>query len=302
MGSAEAYMRGPIRRTMLVRRIPTDPTSRLAIWAWRVGIFSIPVVLLAIVIVRSNILEIVPSLAAFGGALFLALLAVLLSLAAFVVIWREGFAGLGMAVLALVIGLAILAYPAYFAVKGYRLPAIADITTDPIDPPRFEAIARLRPRDANPILYAGLRAAELQKSAYPTIEPLIVSVAPQLAYDAAIEVINKRKWRIVDARTPQQGRREGRIEAVARTAILGFRDDLVVRIRPDPDGARIDMRSASRYGRHDFGTNAARVTSLSEAIEDAVDNLKPDKPSEQLKKARKADQKATKSQPADKGR
>ena len=64
---------------------------------------------------------------------------------------------------------------------------------------------------------------------------------------------------------------KARIEAVARTPILGFRDDVVVRIRPDPDGARIDIRSTSRYGRHDFGTNAARVASLSEAIDDAVD-------------------------------
>ena len=121
-----------------------------------------------------------------------------------------------MAMTALLIGVAILAYPAYLGAKAYRLPAIYDITTDPIDPPRFEAIARLRPRDANPIVYAGLRAAELQKAAYPKIEPLIVSVTPQIAYEAAVAVMTKRKWRIVDARAPQAGRRDGRIEAVAR--------------------------------------------------------------------------------------
>ncbi len=64
------------------------------------------------------------------------------------------------------------AYPAYLGVKAYRLPMIYDITTDPIDPPRFEAIARLRPRDANPVAYAGLYAAEQQRTAYPDIEPL----------------------------------------------------------------------------------------------------------------------------------
>jgi uncharacterized protein (DUF1499 family) len=36
-------------------------------------------------------------------------------------------------------------------------------------------------------------------------------------------------------------------------------DDVTVRIRPRADGARIDVRSASRIGRHDFGTNAARI-------------------------------------------
>ncbi|MBZ0146911.1 MAG: DUF1499 domain-containing protein, partial [Pseudorhodoplanes sp.] len=62
--------------------------------------------------------------------------------------------------------------------------------------------------------------------------------------------------------------REGRIEAVARTPIMGFRDDIVIRVRTAPDGARIDVRSASRYGRHDFGTNAARIRSLLDDIDD----------------------------------
>jgi uncharacterized protein (DUF1499 family) len=300
MGRAEAYLHGPIRRAYFARRIQADPTSRLAIWARRVAGFAVAVLLLGIVIVRAGILEIIPSLAAVGGAFILAMIAMLLALAAFVVIWREGLQGFGMAMTALLIGVAILGYPAYLGVKGYRLPAIADITTDPIDPPRFEAIARLRPREANPILYAGLRAAELQKAAYPNIEPLIVSATPQQTFDAVMTVMTKRKLRPVDARVPQAGRREGRIEVVFRTPIMGFRDDVVIRIRPDPDGARVDIRSTSRYGRHDFGTNAARIASLSEAIDEAISDLTPEKPPEQ-KKAKKTDPKA-KNRPADKRR
>jgi uncharacterized protein (DUF1499 family) len=302
MARAEAYLHGPIRRAYYARRIQADPTSRLAVWARRVAGFSVAVTLLGIVIVRAGILEIIPSLAAFAGGLLLAAIGILLALGAFVVIWRDGLAGFGMALTALLVGIVILAYPGYLGARAYRLPAISDITTDPIDPPRFEAIARLRPREANPILYAGLRAAELQKAAYPNVEPLIVSATPQVAYESAVAVMTKRKWRIVDARAPLPGRRDGRIEAVARTPILGFRDDVVVRIRPDPDGARLDIRSTSRYGRHDFGTNASRVVSLSEAIDDAVSDVLPEKPSEALKKAKKADQKATKTPPSDKRR
>jgi uncharacterized protein (DUF1499 family) len=302
VASAETYLRGPVRRTSLARRIQADPTSRLAIWARRIAGFSVVVLLLGILIVRSGIFEIIPSLAAFGASLILALIAILLACAAFVVIWREGLGGLGMALAAFFTGVAILAYPGYFAAKAYGLPAIFDITTDPIDPPRFEAIARLRPRDANPTVYAGLRAAELQKAAYPSIEPLVVAATPLVAYEAALEVIAKRKWRVVDARNPQPGRRDGRIEAVARTPILGFRDDVVLRIRTDPDGARVDIRSTSRYGRHDFGTNASRIVALSEAIDDAVGEEAPAKPSEAVKKAKKAEQKGAKTPPADKRR
>jgi hypothetical protein len=49
---------------------------------------------------------------------------------------------------------------------------------------------------------------------------------------------------------------------------MGFRDDVVVRIRPARDGARIDARSASRYGYTDFGANAARVEALLDDIDD----------------------------------
>jgi len=250
------------------RRVAEEPVSKLAVWSRRLALFAIAVVLLVVVIVNLGFLDPVPAIASLAGSLFFAFVAMALAFGAFVVIWRQGSRGLGLAVAALVVGAAMLAYPGYLAVLFYRLPPVNDITTDPIDPPRFEAVARLRPRGANPVAYPGAAAMQLQRGAYPDIEPLLVSVTPLEAYDAALAVITKRKWRIVDVRPPQTGRREGRIEAVARTPIMGFRDDIVVRVRAAEDGARIDMRSASRYGRHDFGANARRVRSLSEDIDD----------------------------------
>src|SRR5499427_9254265 len=214
----------------------SEPTSRLAIWARRMAGFAFVASFLAVIIVRSGLLEIRPALATFAGALAIAIIALLVSLAAFVVIWMEGLAGMGAALAAMVISLALLAYPAYLGLKAYRLPWIYDITTDPIDPPRYEALARLRPRDANPVQYAGLYAAEQQRIAYPDIGPLGTNATPEAAYNATLGVVNKRRWRVVDARAPQAGRREGRIEAVARTPIMGFRDDVVIRVRADPDG------------------------------------------------------------------
>jgi uncharacterized protein (DUF1499 family) len=262
------------------RRVAEEPVSKLAIWSRRLALFAIAVVLLVIVIVNLGFLDPLPAIASLAGSLFFALVAMVLAFGAFVVIWRQGLRGLGLAVAALGVGVAMLAYPAYLGVLLYRLPAVNDISTDPIDPPRFEAIARLRPRGANPIAYPGAAATQLQRAAYPDIEPLLVSVPPLEAYDAALAVITKRKWRIVDLRPPQTGRREGRIEAVARTPIMGFRDDIVVRVRSAEDGARIDMRSASRYGKHDFGANASRLRSLSNDIDDlaGAEKAKPKPP------------------------
>src|SRR5260370_33795210 len=81
-------------------------------------------------------------------------------------------------------------------------------------------------------------------------------------------VITRRKWRVVDARAPSPNR-DGHIEAIARTPIMGFRDDVAVRIRSTREGAKIDIRSASRYGKTDFGANAARVLPLLGDIDDA---------------------------------
>src|SRR5215470_12150841 len=237
---------------MVARRfVSTDPTSKLAIWARRIAAFALAATVLAIIIVRSGLLEIQPALATFAGALVIAAVALLVSLAAFVVIWMEGLAGFGAALAAMAISLVLLAYPAYLRLKAYRLPWIYDITTDPIDPPRYEALARLRPRDANPVLYAGLYAAEQQRTAYPDIGPLATNASVQAAYDAVLAVVTRRRWLVIARSPPQGGRREGRIEAVARTPIMGFRDDVVIRVRAEPDGARIDARSSSRFGSTD---------------------------------------------------
>jgi uncharacterized protein (DUF1499 family) len=255
---------------MARRRIADQPISRLAVWSRRVAIFALPVAALAIIVERSGWLEMFPVLVTFGASLALAALAILLALAALAVIWVDGRAGAGQAFAAILIGVLMLAYPAWLGVKAYRLPAIYDITTDPYDPPRFEAVARVRSREANPVAYPGLQTYQRQRAAYPDVEPLSAQVAPRAAFDSILAIVKKRNWRIVDEREPIPGRREGRIEAVALSPIMGFRDDVVIRIRPDGSGSRIDVRSSSRYWQHDFGANAARVTSLLEDIDEAT--------------------------------
>jgi len=269
---------------MARRRTIEEPPSRLAVWARRVALFSLAATLIAVIIVRSGALEIVPALSTLAGALMLAVVAILLAVGATIVIWFEGVGGAKEAATAFLIGAALIAYPFYLGVKGYRLPAIYDITTDPIDPPRFDAIARLRPRDANPIAYEGLYAAELQHAAYSDIEPDLTDSTPQEAYDAAMKVVIKRKWRIVDARPPQGSAvrpvdarappgptpRDGFIEAIARTPILGFRDDVVVRVRSTSDGTRIDVGAAARDGRPHHGPKTPRVRNLIGDIDDVL--------------------------------
>src|SRR5215470_2135277 len=255
----------------------SEPVSGLATWARSLAVFSVVAVLVSILIVRFGFLEMKPALATFFGALALAGLSILLGFAAFAAIWQNGSRGMGRILLAFLINALVLAYPAYLAVQYRRLPPIHDITTDPIDPPRFEALARLRTSDdTNSAVYAGLYSAEQQRIAYPDIETVELEVPPQRAYDVTLALVNKRKWKVVDERPPQP-RRDGRIEAIAQTLIMGFREDVSIRVKADGEDSRVDIRSSSRYFESDLGSNAKRVTQLIEDINTAAEAaaLKP---------------------------
>src|ERR1700731_2616783 len=75
---------------MARRRTIEEPPSRLAIWARRVALFSLAATLIAVIIVRSGALEIVPALSTLAGALVLAVVGILLAIGAAIVIWFEG--------------------------------------------------------------------------------------------------------------------------------------------------------------------------------------------------------------------
>jgi uncharacterized protein (DUF1499 family) len=262
----------------------SEPVSSLASWARNLAVFSVVAVLVSIMIVRFGFLEMKPALATFFGALACAGLSMLVGLAAFVAIWQNGSRGMSRILLAFLIDAVVLAYPAYLAAQYRKLPAIHDITTDPIDPPRFDALARLRTGEGtNPAVYAGLYSAERQRMAYPDIETVELDVSVQRAYEVTRELVTKRKWVVIDERAPQPSRRFGRIEAVARTPVMGFREDVSIRVTPDGDGSRVDIRSASRYFESDFGSNAARISKLIDDINSAAENVKPAKPQMPIK-------------------
>jgi uncharacterized protein (DUF1499 family) len=256
----------------------SEPFSGLATWARNLSVFAVVAVLVSILIVRFGFLEMKPALATFFGALGCAALSILIGLAGFVAIWQNGTRGMSRILLAFLINGIVLAYPAYLAWQYRKLPPIHDITTDPIDPPRFEALSRLRSGDgANTAVYAGLYSAEQQRQAYPDIEPVELEIPVDRAYAITLQLVNKRKWLVIDERAPLPPRRVGRIEAVARTPIMGFREDVSIRVSPVGDDSRVDIRSSSRFFESDLGSNAARISRLIDDINTAAEAaaLKP---------------------------
>jgi uncharacterized protein (DUF1499 family) len=157
-------------------------------------------------------------------------------------------------VLALLAGLAAALVPWGWLRIAKRVPPIHDITTDTEHPPEFVAVLPLRAGAPNPAAYGGAEIATAQRQAYPDVQPVALNAPPAAAFDRALAAARSMGWEIVAADTAA-----GRIEATATTRWFGFKDDVVVRITPQGSGSRMDVRSVSRVGRSDVGTNARRI-------------------------------------------
>ena len=152
------------------------------------------------------------------------------------------------------LSVAVVAIPVSWRLTATSVPPIHDITTDIDRPPQFVAILPLRAKAPNPASYPGGEVAVKQRAAYPDVRTVILNVPSDQAFARALETARALGWRIVAA-VPA----EGRIEATDTTFWFGFTDDVVIRITRAGSGSRIDLRSTSRVGKSDLGTNAGRI-------------------------------------------
>jgi uncharacterized protein (DUF1499 family) len=175
---------------------------------------------------------------------------------------RDGRPGAGLALAGLLAGGIAFGFVAMLLVQARSVPPIHDISTDTADPPQFVAIVPLRADAANPPGYAGAEVAAQQRAAYPHIRTYTFPTTPAELVDRTVRAVEAMGWEIV-AVIPG----EGRVEATDTTAWFGFKDDVVVRIRPAPEGATFDVRSKSRVGMSDLGANAERIAMLIERVQ-----------------------------------
>jgi uncharacterized protein (DUF1499 family) len=237
-----------------------EARSRLAGWSAYLAWLSIPVLVIAAIGHRMGALGAVPTFAVIALGFSFAALAVIAALAAFAAIWRDGREGGGVALRGLVIGLAILALPAIGAWKVVVYPRLTDVSTDLVNPPELtRALLDRGPSDAPVSSVPDPDAADLQKDAYPDIVPRHYPVSTARVYLEAKAIVDGRGWQLLRAEEPSEENQAGVIEAVAVTTIFAFRQDIAIRVLPDGDGSRVDMRSAARNAAHDLGANAERI-------------------------------------------
>jgi uncharacterized protein (DUF1499 family) len=250
------------------RLIIEEPNSMAAVWSRRLGLFAIAVAAVAVLLARLSAVETSAVLAVLGASFLLACLAILLAFTAAVVIWRTGCRGVGLALAGAFLALILLAYPAFLAARAVVLPKINDISTDILDPPAFSRSARATAARGgyNP---PGIDAKqrELQTRAYPAVQPIVLDLEPDEVFQLVLKAVQGRGWRIVDRVEPGGRTGAGHVDAIDRTLVMGFADDITIRVRPLAGQTRVDIRSASRAGSHDFGTNARRIEKFIEELQ-----------------------------------
>jgi len=191
------------------------------------------------------------------GAAALGLLALLM--AAFT---RRPFPAL-LGGLVIVAGLVLVAVPWLQLQQASSVPPIHDITTDMQAPPAFDALAAPRKAAPNAVDYPGEATARQQRQAYPEVQPLLLNAPLAEVLAAAEAEARDAGWEIAAVG-------DTRLEATATTPWFGFQDDVVIRLAETADGVRVDMRSASRLGSSDMGTNAARIRAFLEDLAQRV--------------------------------
>jgi uncharacterized protein (DUF1499 family) len=149
------------------------------------------------------------------------------------------------------------------AARGSGDPPINDFTTDPDDPPAFVHAGSLPGNQHRDLAYP-LHFASIQRECCADLRGSLFDATPAEAFPRVVAVARSMPTWEVTYTDPATGM----IEAVATTLVFGFQDDVVLRVRPSPQGGtRIDVRSKSRDGRGDIGANAARIRAFIHELE-----------------------------------
>jgi hypothetical protein len=188
-----------------------------------------------------------------GGA------ALLLAALSFRKVWYEGDRGGGALTLGVLVALLVLTP---FLVSAYRVavnPELHDISTDLDDPPSLAVAARTRGPDMNPLVPMTPEQRKLQAQSYPQVTGRRYELSFDRTFDTVMALMKRKGWEPIGPWLEAGGQSEITIDTVAYTTILAFPIDVAIRLVNEGDTTYVDMRSASRYGRHDLGDNAARI-------------------------------------------
>lgn len=236
-------------------------TSKWAIWARRFASFAVPLAVIPVVLHRQQVVSTEAFHAMELVALVVALVALLVSLGALVRLWITGDRGWDRAFGGLVLSLVCLAPFAYGVAEASRYPRVTDVSTNSSAP-----LELLEP-PAQPEPAADRAAVE---AAFPNARTRSYPIDAPKLYDVVSKLVDDWGWDVRQAQEPDTAGGSGKINAIVITW-LGWRDEVAIRVSPNPEGAEVDMRSASLTpSLSDLGANGHRIEQFLLAVDTAV--------------------------------
>jgi hypothetical protein len=238
----------------LIRRV-----SSATVWSRRLAIFSAVLFLTAGISHRIGFLSTTDFIPVLAVVAAVAVLALLFAVRALFQFWQHGGIGGGNLLFAILMALLVLTPFGITAYRGLTLPMLNDVSTDTDDPPELTIAAAERTGGMNPIEPFTPERRKLQQDNYPTATGRRYEAPMAQVAEVVQDVLDDRGWPIVSSTDFPADATEITIEAQAGSDLLGFPADVAIRLIDEDTSTYVDMRSASRYGPHDFGDNAARI-------------------------------------------
>jgi hypothetical protein len=236
-------------------------TSLPALWSRRLGSLALPVAILPVFMHRERGITSSEFITIEMVALGLAGLAVLLAIVGFVRLWFTGDRGWGKAVAGLFFGLICLAPFGFYGYQAWRYPVLGDASTD------FGRPLVLVGTQAPPALNA--EAQQSFATLYPNAETRTYPIEATEMHQIVGRLMEENGWEVLADTAPADALGTGEINAIAMT-LLGFRDEVALRIAGQTTGSSVAMRSVPFARTVDFGENGHRIEAFLTALDQQV--------------------------------
>jgi hypothetical protein len=236
-------------------------TSKWAIWSRRIASFALPLAIVPIFMHRAGMIPSETFHILEYAAIVAALVGLGMALVAFVRLWIIGDRGWVRATMGVVFSLVVLVPAAYALYAYWHYPLTTDVYTDLADPPLLVS-------DVPPVRMT----ADLARSivaAFPNVASRTYPLGPEQVFEVALTLAAARGWEVEARQAPQGPLGEGQLNAIVLT-LLGWRDEVSVRVTGVPEGSTVAMRSASQVGIHDLGENGRRIEEFLLALDTEV--------------------------------
>lgn len=233
--------------------------SSVGLWSRALSIFAAVLFVTSGLGHRFALIETVPFFWLLGLAGFIAALGLAGGLLALVQAWEYGVGGADRAAAGIAVALCVLTPYGISLARLIEHPRLVDISTDITHPPALIAAERMRSSAMNRIVPITPEAGLLQREHYPEITGRRYEHAAENVMQLVWTMMLERNWRPRQQEPADLAGAVTTIEGQAVSFFLGFPADIAIRVEDDEAATFVDMRSASRYARHDLGDNARRI-------------------------------------------